>query len=244
MHHQQSFESDPRVLRWGGLAGILGSVLFVLVFVIVGVFVGADPTEPAGAVMRFPDIRAGRTVENGLYLMVLVLWIIHLLALSRSLRGPGRAPALFGGAIGIVGLVVLAAGALPHAASLPISNLYHAPDATPADQATLALVWQGMQGVFNALLVTGLVVLPIGVTSLGAGMVESPDFGAGYGWASVGLGVVGLGAAAALLIDPLSSVAVVGVFALIVFHFAVGWKVYRLSRAPVQRVVDVPIPAQ
>jgi hypothetical protein len=244
MDYPQTFDADSRVLRWGGLAGILGSVLFLIVFVIVGVFVGADPTEPAGAVMRFPDIRAGRTVENGLYLVVLLLWVTHFLALYRALRGSSPAPGLFGSVLGIVGLVVLAAGALPHAASLPISNLYHAPGTTPADQALLALVWQGTQGIFNALLVTGLVILPIGVTLLGVGMLGSPAFGTGYSWASVGLGVVGLGAAVALLVDPLSFIAVVGAFAIIGFHLAVGWKVYRMSRAPVQRVVDVPIPAR
>lgn len=245
MDYPQTFEADNRVLRWGGLAGILGSILFVIVFVIVGAFIGADPTEPAGAVMRFPDIRAGRTIENGLYLVVLVLWVVHFLALYRALRGPSLAPGLFGSAIGIIGLVVLAAGALPHAASLPISNLYHAPGATAADQATIALVWQGTQAIFNALLVTGLVILPIGVTALGVGMLASPAFGTGYGWASVVLGVVGLGAAVALLVDPLSFIAVAGVFALIGFHFSVGWKVYRMSRAPVrERVVDAPIPAQ
>jgi hypothetical protein len=31
---------DLRVLRWGGLAGVLGGVLLLVVFVIVGVFVG------------------------------------------------------------------------------------------------------------------------------------------------------------------------------------------------------------
>jgi len=244
MNEQQTVDQENRVLRWGGLAGILGSILFVIVFIVVGVFVGADPTEPAGAVMRFPDIRAGRTVENGLYLLVLVLWVIHFLALHRTLRETGPAPALFGSVVGIVGLVVLAAGALPHAASLPISNLYHAPGATPADQAMLVMAWQAMQGIFNALLVTGLVILPIGVTALGVGMLGSPAFGTGYGWASIGLGVVGLGAAVALLVDPLSFIAVLGMFALIGFHLAVGWKVYRMSRGPARRFVDLPMPAR
>src|SRR3990170_3854376 len=78
---------ERRVLRWGGLAGILGGLIFILVFVIVGVFVGAEPAEPAGAVIRFPDIRPARTVENGLYLVVLILWVAHFIALYRALRG-------------------------------------------------------------------------------------------------------------------------------------------------------------
>ena len=31
----------------------------------------------------------------------------------------------------------------------PISNLYHAPGATAADQHTLTLLWQATQGMFN-----------------------------------------------------------------------------------------------
>jgi len=63
--------------------------------------------------MRFPDIRAARTVENSLYLGVLLLWVIHCLALYRGLRRTSPTPALFGTALSILGLVVLAAGALP-----------------------------------------------------------------------------------------------------------------------------------
>jgi hypothetical protein len=135
-------EEEQSVLRWGGLAGILGGIAFILVFVVVIAFVGADPAEPEGELMRFPDIRAARTVEDSLYLVVLILWIAHFLALYRALRGTSLAPSLFGSVLGIVGLGVLAAGALPHVASVPISELYHAPGATPEDQATLVLLWR------------------------------------------------------------------------------------------------------
>lgn len=222
---------ERRVLRWGGLAGILGGLTFILVFVIVGVFVGAEPAEPAGAIIRFPDIRVARSFENGLYLVVLILWVAHFIALYRALRGTSLAPALFGSALGILGLAVLAVGALPHAANLALSNLYHAPGATPESQATLALVWQGTQGVLNGQLVTGLVVLPFSLVALGMAMLRAPSFGKAYGLAGVALGIVGGGAAVALLVDPASFIAVIGVFALIVFHLVVGWKVYRLSRA-------------
>jgi hypothetical protein len=112
-------EEEQSVLRWGGLSGILGGLIFILVFVIVIVFVGPDPAEPEGEVMRFPDIRAARTVEDSLYLVVLILWVLHFLALYRALRRTSLAPALFGSVLGIVGLGMLAAGALPHVASAP-----------------------------------------------------------------------------------------------------------------------------
>jgi hypothetical protein len=222
-------DHEATVLRWGGLAGIVGSALFLLVFVIVGVFVGSDP-EPEGAVMRFPDIRMARTVENGLYLLVLSLWAVHFLALFRTLQGTSLAAAMFGSALGILGLAVLAVGAIPHAASVPISDLYHAPGTSPEDQATLVLVWQATYGIFNALLVTGLVIMPLSLFILGVGMLDAPAFGKGHGWATVILGVVGAAAAVALLVNPQSFIAVVGILALIAFHLIMGWKVYRLSR--------------
>jgi len=223
-------QQEKSVLRWGGLAGILGGVLFILVFVIVGVFVGADVAEAEGWIIRFPEIRGARTVENSLYLLVLILWVMHFLALYRALRGTSLAPALFGSVLGIVGLTVIAAGALPHVATLPLSNLYHAPGATPEDQATLVLFWQATQGIFDALLITGLAIMPISLIVLGMGMLATLAFGKSYGGVSIVLGVLGVAAAVVMLVDPASPIAAVGIFALIIFHLVLGWKVYRLSR--------------
>ncbi len=224
-------DEEKSVLRWGGLAGMLGSVIFVVTFVFVGVFVG-DESAAADWVERFPEIRAARTVENSLFLVVLILWVPHFLALYRALRRESLAPALFGSVLGILGLVVLAAEALPHIAQAPISDLYHAPGATPEDQATLVFLWQATQGILDAMLVVGLVLLPIGLVCLGLAMLRAPAFGKGFGGTSVVLGALGVGAASLLLVDPDSVLgAMVGVFALIVFHFVLGWKVYRLSRS-------------
>jgi hypothetical protein len=225
-------EEEKSILRWGGLAGILGSIVFVLVFIIVIVFVGADPAEPEGEVMRFTDIRAARTVEDGLYLVVLILWVAHFLALYRALRGTSLAPALFGSVLGIVGLGVLAAGALPHVATAPISDLYHAPGATPEDKATLVLMWQATEGIFDALFGVGLLLVPVGFVALGVAMFGAPSFGKGFGGVSVVLGVIGVVAASVLLVDPLSPSSFVGVLSLIAFHLILGWRLYSLSRAP------------
>ena len=234
MNDLQKMAQEKSVLQWGGLAGVLGGILFILVFVIVGVFVGMEFVE----VMRFPDVKAARIVENSLYLAVLILWVVHFLALYRALRETSLAPALFGSVLGILGLVVLAADSLHHIWQTPISDLYHASGATPEAQATLVLLWQATHGIFNALLVTGLLFLPIGVIALGVAMFKAPAFGKGFGGLSVVLGVAGVVAASVLLVDPRSLVAVVGVFALIVFHLVLGWKVYRLSRQPADIVED------
>jgi hypothetical protein len=226
-------EAEKSLFRWGGLAGILGGVLFLFVFVFVGAVVGPDPAGPAGPVSRFPEIRGARTLENTLYLVVLALFVIHFLALYRALRGASLGPALFGSVIGIVGLAVLAAGALPHVATTRLSDLYHAPGATPQEQATVVLLWQANQGIFDALLAVGLVLVPIGLIGLGVAMLRAPAFGKGFGGATVALGVIGIGSASVLLLDPLSPVAALGFLALIVFHLALGWKVIRLSSAPI-----------
>jgi len=212
--------------RWSGLAGIAGGVLFISVFIFVGVVVGGDTSISA-----FPDIRAGRTVENMLYLAVLLLWVAPFLALGRALRETNPAAAAYGSVVGIVGLGILAAGALPHAASVSIADLYHAPG---ADQAALAAAWQVNQGIMNMLLVTGLVILPIGVIGLGRAMLGSPGFGTGISRVTSALGVVGLIAAVVLLVDPLSPIAVIGFLALIAFHVAIGWRLYALSRVQVE----------
>ena len=228
----QQLEEERALMRWGGLAGIIGGVLFLFVFVFVGAIVGPDPAGPEGPVSRFPEIKAARTLENTLYLAVLALWVIPFLALYRALRGISLAPALFGSVLGILGLAVLAAGALPHVATTRLADLYHAPGAAPEDQATIALLWQANQGIFDALLVAGLVLLPIGLVSLGVAMLKAPSFGSRFGGATVALGLAGIGSAAAVLIDPLSPLAVVGFLALILFHLVIGWKVLGLSRAP------------
>jgi hypothetical protein len=229
MSNLQMMEEEKSVLRWGGLFGILGGVLLILVFGIVFAFAAPDISAPE-EIVRFPDIRAARTVENSLYLVVLALWVTHFLALYRVLRGASLAPALFGSVLGILGLAMLAAGALPHVAIVPLSDLYHAPGATPAVQETLVLLWQATVGIFSALLGTGLLLLTIGLIALGVAMLRAPAFGKGFGWVTVAIGVVGLVATSVFLVDPPSPVAAVGVLGLVVFHLALGWKVFSLSR--------------
>lgn len=223
-------DGDKEVLRWGGLAGVLGSVSFILGFVVVGVFLGSGPGLERD-VMRFPDISAARTAENTLYFGALVLWTALFLGLYRALRGTSLAPALLGSAIGVLGLTVLAAGAFPQVATAPLSDLYHAPGATPVDQASLVVAWQATLGVFNALLVAGLLLVPIGMAVLGIAMLGAPAFGRRYGWLSVALGIGALVSGYATLVDPSSPIAVVGFFALIIAHLVLGWKLYRLSSA-------------
>lgn len=225
----QTTQQADSTLRWGGLAGIGGSLLMLVTFGVVAAFVGMDIT-PEQSLTRFPDIRAARTVENSLYLGVLLLWVLHFLALYRGLRRTSPTPALFGTALSILGLVVLVAGALPHLATASISDLYHAAGATPQDQATLVLVWHGIYAMFvDALLFTGLAIVPLGLIPLGAAMLRDPGYGKAAGRTTIALGAAGLAAATVVLVGGPDIGAAVGVFALIGFHLAVGWRTHRLA---------------
>lgn len=207
----------------------------LVTFGVVGAFVGMDIT-PEQSLTRFPDIRAARTVENSLYLMVLLLWVVHSLGLYRALRRTSPTPALVGTVLSILGLALLAAGALPHVATAPLSDLYQATGATAQDQATLVLVWHGIDAIFNALLYTGLVILLLGLIALGKAMLAAPGYGSHFGMPTVAFGVVGLAAATAVLVG-VTDMAFLCVFALIGFHLSAGWKTHRLARAPHPRMV-------
>jgi hypothetical protein len=234
MNDLQKIEQEKSVLRWGGLAGMLGGILFILTWVVIlaGPVGMEDPADLVGWVTRFPDIRAARIVENGLYLVALILEVTLFLALYRALRRASLAPALFGSVLGILGLGVFAAGALVHVAQVPLSDLYHAPGATPEDQATLALLWQATWGIFDAMLYVGFFVVPVGLIALGVAMLGAPTFGKGFGGLSVALGAVGLVAAVLQMVDPSSMIGALSYFACLIFYLVLGWKVYSLSRAP------------
>ena len=91
------------VFRWGGLAGILGSILMIAAFLPVGLFAGGFATTPAEAIVRFPDVWAAQAVEEVLYLAAIALMAVHFLALYRALRATSLAPALFGGKSALTG---------------------------------------------------------------------------------------------------------------------------------------------
>jgi len=233
MNDLQKMEQEKSVLRWGGLAGMLGGILFILTWVVLlaGPVGLEDPADLAGWVTRFPDIRGARILENGIYLVALILEVTLFLALYRALRRTSLTPALFGSVLGILGLTVMMVSTTPHVAHAPLSDLYHAPGATPVDQATLALLWQAIKGIFDAMLYVGFFIVPIGLITLGVAMLGSPTFGKGFGWMSVVLGVVGLVAAILQLVDTSSMSGAGSYFASLIFYFVLGWKVYSLSKA-------------
>ena len=231
MKEPQMIEQEKSVLRWGGLAGILGGIILILSMVVVVVFVPADPPSFSELVARFPEVQTIRVAENVLYLLGLILGIPLILASFFSLRRTSLAPALFGSALGIVGLIGMIVSATPHVAHSPLSEIYHMPGTTPQAQETLGLIWQATWGVMDVPLYVGFFVGMLGFTLLGVAMFASPDFGKGLRWVSVILGAAGFVAALFQLIDPASDIGALSFITYIIFYFILGIKIYRLSKA-------------
>jgi hypothetical protein len=76
----------------------------------------------------------------------------------------------------------------------------------------------GTQGLFDALVLAGLLVTATGVVLLGLAIRADPAFGKRAAWLSMLLGSAGLAAGIIVLVDPKSLLAAVGIFALICFH--------------------------
>src|SRR5215467_13676271 len=141
--------SEKSVLRWSGLAGILAGIFFLLTIVTLVEFGPSTTATATQLVMNFPNVRTGLAVGNGFYFLVSVSLVGLALGLYRALRASIQGLAAFGTVLYILGLGVTFVEDVTQVAFDPISNLYHAPGASAADQATLALIWQATQGMFN-----------------------------------------------------------------------------------------------
>lgn len=149
---------------------------------------------------------------------------------TAAFAGPTRSRH-FGTALSLVGLVLLVAGVLAPRRHRPARRPLPRSQRNSQDQATLVLVWTGIDAVFDALLYSGLVMLPLGLLGFGAAMRRQPGYGSGIGRSTVALGLAGLAAAAAVLLG-VPDMAAVGMFALIGFHLSVGRKTLKLAKAP------------
>jgi hypothetical protein len=223
---------ERSVLRWGGLLGMIGALVFLVSIVYQVAFVGTNTTAPGdGPVIRFPGVQTEIIVGQTLFLLGVVLFVPLFLALYRSLRTTSLAPALFGGFLSFLGLAVLAVESEPNVAMAQISAQYHAAGATPAQQATAVQLWQATQGMFNQFDTCAYIFLSAGFVILGVAMLRAPAFGRTLGGLSAVFGVAGLLALASFAVDS----AAFSPFALLtfaVFPLVFGWKLYRLSTPP------------
>ena len=216
---------DRRLLRGAGLTGTVGSLLMLAAFVFVGALGLPDPSTPE-SLLHFPEIQYARAAENLLYLAAIVLWAVHHELLHRLLRG--TAPVLSAAArtIGSLGAAVLAANALLNVSTATMSQAYQ--QAAEADRSVVVLAWQAAQGVMDALLVTGALLLPATVVLFGIALRRglSPILG----WGAVVVGTAGTAAAIAAATDPPSMPLVaVSILGTLTFHLVAGISWLRLS---------------
>jgi uncharacterized protein DUF4386 len=220
---ESSTTGDKRVLQWGGIAGIIAGILFVVEAIVISSFV------PPGLYLRFPDVTPGVALGAAIELFATILWVILLVALYRALRSENPAPALFGSVLGVMGWTVFLVGTGQTPVFTLISETYRAPGTTAAGQAALALIWPVARSIFNEIETTGGLIFVIGIVLLGAAMFKTPAFGRGLGGLCA---VIGISAVIGTLVFAYSSLGytLLVLPAVIVLPFVLGWKVLSLSR--------------
>jgi hypothetical protein len=238
----QIAKTSPRlksVLRWGGLAGMIGGIVSILSAILGLAFWPPPPVGPCGppcfidvSVANFPAVKTATNLGYAAYLSALILFIFLFLALYQALRKGSFVPALFGSGMGMSGLVLMTAGCIPTVAFAHISDLYHAPGATPQDQATLVLVSHGVQAVFNETDTVGGIFLAIAFILLGTAMVRNITFGKRFGGVTIALGLLGLiGIALISIGQDMPGTDYAFVIFVTILPLLLGRKLYSLSRS-------------
>lgn len=222
--------NESSVLRWGGIAGMLAFVVWMVELPLYG---SVDPFASEG-LQRFADVRAALGLSTVLMMTIAVLSIALILALYTALRETDLAFARFGGVLGVAGYIATALGdASTFFAFAPLSDLYQAPVSTSGTGATIALLWEATQGVTNTFFFLGTLFLMLGFISLGVAMFGAPAFGRRFGAVSIIFGVIGVvGAVAGVFVTGEVGMQVIGigVLANIIFLPLFGYKLFRMSR--------------
>src|SRR5215831_3699853 len=93
----ESVTEERSVLRWGGVAGMLGGIVMIFTIVaLVSSTFSTAPADPAVQLANYPSIRTTFAVAETLYLVAACLWSILFLTLYKALHREKAAPALFG----------------------------------------------------------------------------------------------------------------------------------------------------
>ncbi len=214
---------DARLRAWGGAVGI-GGVLMLLGSVIVVVSLGLPDASDVETLRDFDDIRSGRIAEHLFYLGALVSFALQIVVLQRLLDTVDRAASLFGAVVGSFGFAILAASSMLHVSTAALSDRYADPGASASDRAAIEHSWAGAQSVFDTMLVTGLLLVPVGIVLIGVAMWRASWCGPWLARTSIGLGVLGFAGALAEAIDTSNDLSAISVLAMTVFAVTVGWR--------------------
>lgn len=223
-------DPDQELSRWGGMAGIAGVALMFGTGLVVGILGLPDASDPE-TLTDFADIEAGRIAEHFLYLGALILFALHFFVLHRLLSPAHKPAALFGTVVASFGLVIMAASSLLHVSTSPLAELYTAADTPPEDLPAIEYAWHGAQSVFDTMLATGVLLVPIGIVLLGIAMLRAPAFGSTLAKVSIGLGALGIIGATIAVVDPGSEFSAASVIAIALFNLIVGWRTLKLGSA-------------
>ncbi len=227
---RQRPDQEQQLIRWGGVAGLTGPALLIASAVVVGVL-GLPDASDVETLRDFADIESGRIGEHFLYLGALIMLALHVVVLQRLLQPAHRAAALFGTVVAAFGLVIMAASSVLHVSTSPLAELYTAPNTSPEDLRAIEYAWHGAQSVFDTMLTTGVLLVPIGIVLFGVAMSRSSAFGTGLTWFTIGLGVIGIIGAVVAVIDPGSMSSAASVLAIALFHLGAGWRTFQLGGA-------------
>lgn len=234
--------TDGELSRWGGVSALAGTALMIGAVAVVVALGLPDASDPE-TLTDFDDIEAGRIAEHLLYLGALVFFVLHVLVL-RQLLGTAHPPAaLFGGTLAATGLGIMAASSLLHVSTAPLADLYGASDPA-ADSEAIEYAWHGAQSVFDTMLATGVLLVPIGIVLLGVAMRRASAFSVRIAGLTIGLGVLGAVGAVISIVDTASDASAASVLAIVVFHLITGWRTLRLaSEEPIRLTAGDPPPA-
>jgi hypothetical protein len=227
---RETISKERSFLRLGGLAGMIGGILFILTIITLAVFGPSTTASPDSLVNNYPNVRTALAVGNGFYFLVSISLVGLAVGLYRALRGTSPAPALFGAVLYILGIGVTFVEDTTQFAFDPLSNLYHASGATPTDQHTITLLWQATQGMFNQFDTSATILISAGFIVLGVTMFKVQSFGRIFGGLSVAFGAAQI-LAINLVSTNSAAYAPFALLAFLVYPVLFGWKLYRLSKA-------------
>lgn len=234
LHEVQGLEQERQLIRWGGVAGAAGSLLLISSAVVVGALGMPDASDVA-TLRNFSAIESGRIVEHFIYLGALLFMAGNTLVLYRMLSKTHAAAALFGAASAMFGYVIMAGSSLLHLSTAPLAELYTGGEATAEGLAAIEYAWAGAQSVFDTMLATGGLLVPVGILLLGIAMRKAHTFSDGLTAFTLGIGLVGTVGAIIAIIIPGSMWLAASVFSLALFYLAMGWRMLTWRGKPVVR---------